>query len=157
MRIRREGMRHQGATARSFTRSASDASLYENRTMFGNYSVQLRRNKALRDGFMGSPSGASSRTPLAFSGQRTGKSKMGDHPHLKLLKMLQLTMEESTRSTEECIKQAGLGDDSQELQDASPGARPASATVSSGTRARPGPSGRAASAGTRRHRGDAAR
>jgi hypothetical protein len=111
MRIRREGMRHQGVTVRNVTRNASESALYENRTMYGNYSVQLRRNKAIKDGFVGNATGSPSRTPLVASAQRTGKSKMGDHPHLKLLKTLQLTMEESTRNTEECMKQASIGDD----------------------------------------------
>jgi hypothetical protein len=112
MRIRREGMRHQGVTVRNVTRSASESALYENRTMFGNYSVQLRRNKAVRDGFIGSSPSRS--TPLVASGQRNGKSKSGDHPHLKMLKTIQLTMEESLRNTEECMEQVDLWDDAQE-------------------------------------------
>ncbi|CAK0865012.1 unnamed protein product [Prorocentrum cordatum] len=42
MRIRREGMRHKGATQRHAARSASESALYDSRTLFGNYSVQMR-------------------------------------------------------------------------------------------------------------------
>lgn len=104
-------MRHQGVTVRNVTRNASESALYENRTMFGNYSVQLRRNKAMKDGFIGS---SPSRTPLVAPGQRNGKSKTGDHPCLKMLKTIQLTLEDSLRNTEECMEQVDLWDDAQE-------------------------------------------